>query len=116
MGVDVLTHFAHGAHPAALGEIGLLFVFLLAAGVTAMAGVGFTLWAAYHVVRLVVVLLARLLLLPMRGRRFRRAAPAQAPVRWLACPDPVCRAINPEQAHFCRQCGRMVRRAAELAA
>jgi|SRR5687768_10227262 len=114
MGIDVLSHSADLLLPGALADAGLLFIFLLAAGVTAMAGVGFTLWAAFHILRLIIVLLARLVLLPL-GRGRRRAAAPRA-MSWRACPDPVCRAVNPEHARFCRQCGRMVRRPEQLAA
>jgi hypothetical protein len=99
--------------PASLADAGLLFVFLLAAGVTAMASVGFVLWLGYQIARVVIVLLARLILLPVGGPRRRKALPLPA-IQWLACPDPVCRTVNPEHARFCRQCGRMVRRPAQL--
>lgn len=117
MGLDVLSHFnplvQAGAASAPLADVGLLFVFLMAAGVTAMASVGFAVWLTYHVVRLCVVLIARLLLLPIGGGTKRRTAGAMLPPApsWLACPDPVCRAVNPQHARFCRQCGRMVGRA-----
>jgi hypothetical protein len=114
MGLDVLSHFAEPVLvPGVLADAGLLFIFLLAAGVTAMAGVGFTLWAAFHILRLIILLLARLVLLPL-GRA--RRAPPQNAINWQACPDPVCRAVNPQHARFCRQCGRLVQRPAQLAA
>jgi hypothetical protein len=110
MGIDVLSHSAGLlAGMAPLADAGLLFIFLLAAGVTAMAGVGFTLWTVYHLLRLVVLLLVRLVMLPVGGRRSPRKAMPPA-ILWHACPDPVCRAVNPDHARFCRQCGRMVRR------
>lgn len=114
MGIDVLSHSADLLLTGALADAGLLFIFLLAAGVTAMAGVGFTLWAAFHILRLIILLLARLVLLPTRRRK--RAPTAQHAINWQACPDPVCRAVNPQHARFCRQCGRMVQRPAQLAA
>ena len=88
-----------------MAEAALLFVFLLAAGVTAVASVGFVAWAAYQVLRLIVVLLARVLLLPVARPKPRPAAPTMH----VACPDPVCRSVNPDHARFCRQCGRMLR-------
>lgn len=115
MGIDVLSHCGPLSHISApLGDAGLLIVFLLAAGVTAMTFVGFSVWLAYHLIRVVVVLLARLLLIPCGGCRKRATKP---PARiWLACPDPVCRTVNPDHARFCRQCGRMIHKTIPLAA
>ena len=116
MGMDVLSFSGLlSIVPPSLADAGLLIVFLLAAGVTAMASVGFVVWLGYQVARLVIVVLARLILLPVGGPRCRKRAALPA-IQWLACPDPVCRTVNPEHARFCRQCGRMVRRPSQLPA
>ena len=116
MGIDVLSQFPLITVP--LADAGLLFIFLIAAGVTAMTFVGFTMWAAYHAIRVVVLLLARLALLPRGGgaKQCRWPPALQAEPQWLACPDPVCRTVNPDHARFCRQCGRMVRKPVQIAA
>jgi hypothetical protein len=116
MGIDVLSQFlTTTALP--LGDAVLLFVFLLAAGVTGITFMGFAIWAAYHAIRVAVLVLARLALMPRSGRTQCAWPPApRANPQGLACPDPVCRTINANHAHFCRQCGRMIRNAAHLAA
>ena len=81
----------------------LLFLFLLAAGVTAVTAVGFAAWAAYHVIRFVVLAFAHVLLGGPEPKR-----PVLPPPH-AVCPDPVCRGVNPDFARFCRQCGRMLR-------
>jgi hypothetical protein len=114
MGIDVLSQFcASAALP--LADAGLLIVFLFAAGVTAMTFAGFTMWVAYHAIRVLVLLVGRLVLMPRRKQcSWHRSPPAHA--SWLACADPVCRTSNPEHARFCRHCGRMMRRSTHLAA
>ena len=100
-----------------LADAGLLFIFLLASGVTLITFTGFTIWAAYHAVRVFAAVLARMALTPRGGRIECASNPsAQPDPRSLACADPVCRTINPENARFCRQCGRMIRKTAHLAA
>ena len=81
----------------------VLFLFLLAAGITGVTAVGFAVWLLFHATRAVVLLLAR----PFAGSSRRRAKPL--PITHAACPDPVCRAVNPQFARFCRQCGRMLK-------
>ena len=115
MGIEVLSQVAaNTAFP--LADAGLLFIFLLAAGVTSITFVAFTMWAAYHAVRVVGLLLARLVLIPRPWKKQCAWRPAQPEAQWLACPDPVCRTVNPDHARFCRQCGRMIRKPAHLAA
>lgn len=101
-----------------LAEPALLFIFLLAVGITAISSIGFALWLACQVIRLVVMLLARLVMLPGScARRARKTiAPAASAAAHLACPDPVCRAVSPEHARYCRQCGRMLRAPLQIAA
>ena len=101
-----LSQFAPAALP--LAEAGFLLIFLLAAGVTAVASVGFVACIAYQVLRLIVILIMRLLMFPGGARGCSRKARVSAPGH-IACLDPVCRTVNPAQARFCRQCGRMLR-------
>ena len=81
----------------------LLFLFLLAAGVTAVTAAGFTAWAAYHVVRFVALSFVHVFLGGPSPK-----SPTVPPTH-AVCPDPVCRGVNPDFARFCRQCGRMLR-------
>ena len=101
MVLNMLTNLPTAGGSQASVEV--LFLFLLAAGVTGVTAIGFAAWAAYHVVRVIVLALARVLCGPA----------AKKPVAGLpphaVCPDPVCRAVNPDFARFCRQCGRMLR-------
>ncbi len=113
MDLPVLSHLPTTL-PAPLADAALLLVFLLAAGVTAMASVGFVVWFVYQVLRLIVLGLARLVMVS-GGAPARRSLPVPPP-QWLACPDPVCRCVNPHHARFCRQCGRMIHKSARLAA
>lgn len=95
-----------------LADAALLFVFLIAAGVTALTFTGFTIWVGYHLIRALVVLVARGLVMPGRCH-----APASAPpASYRLCADNVCRTANPHHARFCRQCGRLIHKSAHLAA
>lgn len=115
MGPEVVSHFGlSSVHAAPLADAGLLFVFLIAAGVTAMTFVGFTFWVIYHIVRILVLLGARMLLLPRRTCSSKQILTNTD--AWHVCPDPVCRTVNPQHAHYCRQCGRMIRKPERLAA
>ena len=83
---------------------------LLAAGVTAMTAIVFVAW---FVAMLVKGLLAIFTYLPpcASGKRSRALPPSvSTESATFACPDPVCRSINPREAAFCRQCGRMFKR------
>ena len=101
MVVNVLANLATASGAQASVEV--LFLFLLAAGVTGVTAVGFAVWAAFHLIRLVVLLFARVLFGPAAKK------PAAGLPPHAVCPDPVCRAVNPDFARFCRQCGRMLR-------
>ena len=79
----------------------VLFV-LFAAGVTAMTAVAFVLWVGWLTAKAFVMIATRLSIWPSR-RAVRTSEPAKR-----ACPDPVCRTVNPAAARFCRHCGRML--------
>ena len=116
MGIDVLSHLpTTTALP--LADAGLLFIFLVASGVTALTFAGFTVWAAYHALRVLALLLARLVPTTRSwGKQCTWQPVAQPGPQRLACPDPVCRTVNLDHALFCRQCGRMIRKPAHQAA
>lgn len=92
--------------PVPLASPELMLFVLLALGVTAMSAVAFILWLAFHAVRFVAMLL-----FGWRWGGEEGATPA--PRRLRACPDPVCRSVNPIHANYCRQCGRVLRSAVE---
>ena len=79
-------------------SVELLFVGLLVIGLTMITAVGFVIWLVFQAARLIVSLLTRAVLGP--------SGPDPARVTSVACPDPVCRCVNPGIARFCRQCGR----------
>lgn len=112
MDLPVLCHLPTTL-PAPLADAAMLVVFLLAVGVTAMASVGFVVWFIYQVLRLIVVGIARLVMITGSAPARR---PAPVTPQWLACPDPVCRCVNPHHARFCRQCGRMIHKSARFVA
>ena len=96
------------AQPQALGSVGAAVFVLLAAGVTAMTAFVFIGWFGVMLVRGMIAIVTYLPLV----RRPRPEVPpaAAAGPALFACPDPVCRSINPREASFCRQCGRMFKR------
>lgn len=103
MGTETLAHLPHLPDlPAALASAEAVVFLLFAAGVTAMTAIAFVLWLAWLLVKGVAVIVAKLAIWPAGGRPVLPEAPTRR-----ACPDPVCRAINPTEARFCRQCGRM---------
>ena len=83
-----------------LASAELLGLIVLAAGVTAIASVAFAVWFVCVTVKGLATMVG---VWPMGG-------PKPVGVPRPACPDPVCRAVNPGDARFCRQCGRMLRR------
>ncbi len=87
--------------PAAAQAVVLV---LFAAGVTAMTAIAFIIWFAWVVVKGVLMVTSRLFLGSGRHLPQVDAGPRTGP-----CPDPMCRSINPVHAHFCRQCGRMLK-------
>ena len=90
--------------PAASAEAALLVLFLATVTIVTLVGfLGYVLWLA---VKGTVSIAAKLAIWPFTPTE-GTAQPARA-----ACPDPVCRAINPTAASFCRQCGRMLRKVA----
>jgi len=98
--------------PAAPATVeGALFL-VFAAGVTAMTAFAFVIWVCWMALKLVAIGLIRLGVWP--GRRAPHAKPDVDAVG-RPCPDPVCRAVNPGHAGFCRHCGRsLVRRHPQL--
>lgn len=86
------------AMPPASVEV--LFVVLLLAGVTAVSAILFVCWLFWMSLRLLADGMNRLLASPPKTARLKRSDPV------MACPDPICRGINPAAARFCRQCGR----------
>ena len=80
----------------------VLFV-LFAAGVTAMTAVAFVLWIGWLTMKGLVVIATRLSIWPGRRASSGSSEPAKR-----ACPDPVCRTVNPAAARYCRHCGRML--------
>jgi hypothetical protein len=87
-----------------LASVEVLFVVLLLAGVTAISAILFVFWVFWAVLRLLADGMNRLLAGPRKAILPKRSDP------FLACPDPICRGINPAAAHFCRQCGRSLDR------
>ncbi len=94
--VDILSTQVASAEAA-------LFV-IFAAGVTAMTAVAFVLWVVWMAVKGVLMMVLKLGVWPS-GKRRQFREPSRH-----ACPDPVCRAVNPSHAGYCRHCGRMLRR------
>ena len=87
--------------PIASAEAALLVLFLATVTIVTLVGfVGYVLWL---LVKGSVAIVSKLAIWP-----FTQAPGPAQPAR-AACPDPVCRAINPTAASFCRQCGRMLR-------
>ena len=101
---DVLTSLS-----LPLADVGAAMFLLFAAGITAMTGVAFVFWIGWIALRGIVAIVSHLSIWP--GRRSQAASSAAR----HACPDPLCRRINPSHARFCRHCGRMLRNATAAA-
>lgn len=83
-----------------LASMEVLLMVLLAAGITVISAIVFVCWLFWAILRLVADGMNYLLAAPSKSARSMAADPPQA------CPDPICRGINPAAARFCRQCGR----------
>lgn len=92
--LDILTG------PLASAEAAVFILF--AAGVTAMTAFAFVLWVGWVCIKGILVLVLKLGIWPGAKRREVTSHKRHA------CPDPVCRAVNPEHATYCRHCGRML--------
>ncbi len=101
------------AQPLSLGSVGAAVFVLLAVGVTAMTAIVFVFWFVAMLVKGALLIFARL---PIGADPSRapalppNAATPPAVSASFVCPDPVCRSVNPCEASFCRQCGRMFKR------
>jgi hypothetical protein len=98
---DLATSLPLPIPPASVEAV--LFL-LLAAGVTALTAFAFVLWLGWLGIRGLILIATRLSLWPVSSSPRRPRVAEVTP-----CPDPVCRAINPSRARYCRQCGRLLR-------
>ncbi len=105
MSADLTVHFAQ---PLASPEAALFVLFT--AGITALTAVAFVFWVGWIALRGLVMIMTKLAIWPTVGRRKGDVTPSRR-----ACPDPVCRTINPQAARYCRHCGRMLSNAPAVA-
>ena len=84
----------------------VITVILIFCGIMLMAAVVFGGWLIVAIARWVTRMIGSMVRGDGSSQPFALSGPAPHGVR---CGQPKCRTVNPEQARFCRRCGRMIK-------